>query len=427
MNTVDSQKIIDLIHQEVVPAIGCTEPIAVAFAVAKAKEILNETVEQAEVFLSANILKNSMGVGIPGTGMIGLPIAIAMGVTIGNSEYGLEVLKDSNEEALLKAKLFVSEQRGFVHLKKDAPDRLYIEAVCKGKNSTSKVIICGNHTHIVYVDLNGEILLDELTSFDNQVELKEEVELSFDIVYNFALETPLADLEFIIDAAKLNGQAALESEKGFFGHGLGKTLKGGSQSYILGDNVFSKIIAATSNACDVRMAGAMVPVMSNSGSGNQGITATLPVLVFAQENKCSQEALIRALTLSHLMLIYIKRNLGRLSGLCGVTVAAIGSSCGITYLMGGNRDQVAYSVKNMIGNLAGVICDGAKPSCSLKVSSAVSTATLSSMLAMDNKSVSSLEGITDEDVDKTIRNLTDIGSSGMLQTDELVLDIMTHK
>jgi len=427
MNTIDSKKIIDLIHKEVVPAIGCTEPIAVAFAVAKAKEILNETVEQAEVFLSSNILKNSMGVGIPGTGMIGLPIAIAMGVIVGNSEYGLEVLKDTNEDALIKAKQFVDEHRGFVHLKKEAPDRLYIEAICKGENNTSKVVICGNHTHIVYVDLNGEILLDELTSYNSQVELKEEVDLSFDIVYQFALKTPLEDLEFILEAAKLNSDAALESEKGFFGHGLGKTLKGGSQSYILGDNVFSKIIASTSNACDVRMAGAMVPVMSNSGSGNQGITATLPVLVFAQENKCTQEALVRALTLSHLMLIYIKRNLGRLSGLCGVTVAAIGSSCGITYLMGGNRDQVAYSVKNMIGNLAGVICDGAKPSCSLKVSSAVSTATLSSMLAMDNKSVSSLEGITDEDVDKTIRNLTDIGSSGMLQTDELVLNIMTHK
>ncbi len=427
MNAIDSKKIIDLIKQEVVPAIGCTEPIAVAFAITKAKEILNETVEKAEVHLSSNILKNSMGVGIPGTGMIGLPIAIAMGVVVGNSEYGLEVLRDSNEEALVKAKQFVSEQRCFVNLKTDAPDRLYIEAICSGENSTSKVVICGNHTHIVYMDLNGEVLLDELTSYNSLVETKEGVELSFDIVYNFSLQTPLKDLEFILEAAKLNSQAAMESEKGFFGHGLGKTIKGGSQSFILGDNVFSKIIAATSNACDVRMAGAMVPVMSNSGSGNQGITATLPVWVFAEENKSSREDLIRALTLSHLMLIYIKRNLGRLSGLCGVTVAAIGSSCGITYLMGGNREQVAYSVKNMIGNLAGVICDGAKPSCSLKVSSAVSTATLSSMLAMDNKSVSALEGITDEDVDKTIRNLTDIGSSGMLQTDELVLDIMTHK
>ncbi len=428
MTTIDSNKILDLIHQEVVPAIGCTEPMAVALAVAKAKEILNETVEKVEVQLSANILKNSMGVGIPGTGMIGLPIAMAMGVIVGNSSYGLEVLKDGNPEAVEKAKAFIAEKRTVVQHKKDCPDRLYIEAICySASGNQSKAVICGNHTNFVYEGINDDVLLNILNIEGGASYAEEEIPLSFDIVYDFALEMPLDELEFILESAELNGQAAIESEKGFFGHGLGKTITGGSKSYILGNNVFSKIIASTSSACDVRMAGAMIPVMSNSGSGNQGITATLPVLVFAQENNSSREELIRALTLSHLMLIYIKRKLGRLSGLCGVTVAAIGSSCGITYLMGGDRNQVAYSVKNMIGNLTGVICDGAKPSCSLKVSSAVSTATLSSMMAMDNKWVTSQEGITDEDVDKTIKNLADIGSTGMLQTDELVLDIMISK
>ena len=424
---MDRKKILNLIHREVVPAIGCTEPIAVALAVARAKEVLNDPVERAEVFLSPNILKNSMGVGIPGTGMIGLPIAIALGVVAGKSDYQLEVLKDIDEEAVLIAKQFVAEERIAVHLKENVPDKLYIEAVCQGKNGISKTVICGNHTQFMYINLNETILLDKLSLMDKSVDANEDVELSFDIVYDFALQTPVEELAFILQSAELNGQAAKESEKGSFGHSMGQTITNGSKSYIMGDNVFSKIVAATSSACDVRMAGAMVPVMSNSGSGNQGITCTMPVLVFARESKCSEEQLIRALTMSHLMLIYIKRNLGRLSGLCGVTVAAIGASCGITYLMGGNRNQVANSVKNMIGNLVGVICDGAKPSCALKASSAVSTATLASMMAMDNKTVTSLEGIADDDVDQSIRNLVDIGTEGMGQTDQLVLNIMTNK
>ncbi len=427
MNEIHKNQIIELIREEVVPAIGCTEPIAVALAVAKAKEVLDEHVEKVEVFLSANVLKNAMGVGIPGTGMIGLPIAVAMGVMIGKSTYGLEVLKDTCPEAVEKAKMFIGDKRIFVHLKEDTPDALYIEVQCYSKGSKSHVVICGHHTHIAYVALNGEILLNELSGSIAGEAQKKNVELSYNIVYDFATQADLTELEFILESADLNGKAALESEKGIYGHSLGKTITGSAKSYLMGNSVFSKMIAGTSNACDVRMAGAMIPVMSNSGSGNQGITATLPVLIFAQEHNCSQEELIRALTLSHLMLIYIKRNLGRLSGLCGVTVAAIGSGCGITYLMGGTREQVAFSVQNMIGNLTGVICDGAKPSCSLKVSSAVSTATLSAMLAMDNKSVSSMEGIADEDVDKTIRNLTDIASRGMIETDKLVLDIMTKK
>lgn len=175
------------------------------------------------------------------------------------------------------------------------------------------------------------------------------------------------------------------------------------------------------------MAGAMIPVMSNSGSGNQGIAATLPVVVYAENHLKSEEELIRALTLSHLTAIYIKQSLGRLSALCGCVVAATGSSCGITLLMGGTYQQVSYAVQNMIANLTGMICDGAKPSCALKLTSGVSTAVLSAIMAMENNCVSSVEGIIEDDVDKSIRNLTKIGSIGMNETDKLVLDIMTHK
>ncbi len=427
MERAEIDAVLTLIKREVVPAIGCTEPVAVALAVSKAKEVLSEKAVRADLFLSRNILKNSMGVGIPGTGMIGLPIAIALGMVIGKSEYGLEVLKDLSPETLAEAKKIVEEKRTSVQMKEDAPDKLYIEARCYGRKSESKAIICGSHNHIVYVESDGKVLHDEFTNGNFHQTEENDIQLSFNKIYDFAMETPLEELTFLLEAARLNKMAAEESRKGSFGHSVAQVIESESFRYVMGDSVYNRLVAVTASACDVRMAGAMVPVMSNSGSGNQGITCTLPVVVFAEEMKKPENDLIRALALSHLMVIYIKRRLGRLSALCGVTVAGIGAACGITYLMGGNRDQVAYSVKNMIGNIAGMLCDGAKPSCALKVSSSVSSAIFSAMMAMDNKVVSSLEGIADDDVDKTIRNLTDIGSEGMSQTDKMVLDIMTHK
>lgn len=419
--------ILALIKREVVPAIGCTEPVAVALAVAKAREVLGEKVVKVELFLSRNILKNSMGVGIPGTGMIGLPIAIALGIVVGKSAYGLEVLKDLNPEALAQARKLVEQSISAVHLKEDAPDKLYIEVLCFGKSAHSKVIISGSHNHIAYVEVNGEVVLDEIGNGRPGNMETEEVDLTFDSIYDFATGTELTELEFILEAAELNQSAARESLKGPFGHSVSRVIQSASFQDIMGNSIYNRLVAVTASACDVRMAGAMVPVMSNSGSGNQGITATLPVVVFAEEMNKPRAQLIRALALSNLMVIYIKRGLGRLSGLCGVTAAGIGASCGMTYLMGGTREQVAYSVKNMIGNVTGVICDGAKPSCALKVSSAVSAAIFSSMMAMDNKVVSALEGIAEDDVDQTIRNLTNIGSEGMTQTDKMVLDIMINK
>lgn len=427
MKKEKTDAIIALIKREVIPAIGCTEPIAVALAVAKATEVLGKIPSSIEVLLSTNVLKNAMGVGIPGTGMVGVPIAIALGAIIGKSEYGLEVLKDLADETLEQAKQMVRKECISVRLKADSPDKLYIEVYCNAGNSRSKVIICGSHNNIAYVECNGEILQDTLVVGNEKTPWGDEPELTFDKVYDFAMETPLEDLRFILQSAKLNKAAAAESRKGTFGHSISGVMESGTRKKIMGDSIMTRLISVTASACDVRMAGAMISVMSNSGSGNQGITATLPVVVFAEETGNTEEELIRALTLSHLMVIYIKRRLGRLSGLCGVMVAGIGSGCGITYLMGGTREQVGNSIKNMIGNLTGVICDGAKPSCALKVSSAVSTATISSIMAMDNKVLTSLEGITDDDVDKTIRNLTDIGSDGMNLTNKMILEIMTNK
>ena len=241
------------------------------------------------------------------------------------------------------------------------------------------------------------------------------------------MTTPLDEIRFILEAKRLNKAAAEDSFKNNYGHCVGNTLRLAPELRIIGDCALSRILSYTCAACDARMAGAMVPVMSNSGSGNQGIATTLPVVVYAEEIKADEEHLVRALVLSHLTAIYIKQSLGRLSALCGCVVAATGSSCGITYLMGGGYEAVSFAVKNMIANLTGMMCDGAKPSCSLKLMTGVSTAVLSAMLAMENHSVSSVEGIIDDDVDKSIRNLTLIGRDGMNETDHLILKIMTSK
>ena len=422
----ERKRIIDLIHQEVVPAIGCTEPIAVALCVAKATETLGTKPEKINVLLSANILKNAMGVGIPGTGMIGLPIAIALGALIGKSEYQLEVLKDSTPDVVEEGKRFIEEKRIHILLKENIEEKLYIEVCCEAGDDKATAVIAGGHTTFIYIERNGEVQFQKQHTASCEKE-EECLELTLRKVYDFALNTPLDEISFILETARLNKAAAERSFEGNYGHGLGKMLRGTYEHKVMGDSVFSHILSYTSGACDARMAGAMIPVMSNSGSGNQGISATLPVLVFAEENDKSEEELIRALMLSHLTVIYIKQSLGRLSALCGCVVAATGSSCGITWLMGGTYDQVAYAVQNMIANLTGMICDGAKPSCALKVTTGVSTAVLSAIMAMENRCVTSVEGIIDEDVDQSIRNLTKIGSKGMNETDKLVLEIMTGK
>ncbi|MDM8251375.1 L-cysteine desulfidase family protein [Phocaeicola barnesiae] len=424
----EREQIIALIHQEVVPAIGCTEPIAVALCVARASEILNNRHPQRiTAQLSANILKNAMGVGIPGTDMIGLPIAIALGALIGKSEYGLEVLKDCTPEAVEEGKQLIDTQAIQISLKEGIEEKLYIEVCCEADGNKATAIISGGHTHFVYESLNDEVLLN-IQSGAGHEGGETEMELNLRKVFEFATTTPIEEIRFILEAKRLNKSAAERSLAGSYGHELGKTLRSSrSEQLIMGNNTFTHILSYTSAACDARMAGAMIPVMSNSGSGNQGIAATLPVVVYAEDNQKTEEELIRALTLSHLTVIYIKQSLGRLSALCGCVVAATGSSCGITYLMGGGYEQVAYAVKNMIANLTGIICDGAKPSCALKLTSGVSTAVLSAILAMEQKCVTAVEGIIEDDVDLSIRNLTRIGSEGMNETDKMVLDIMTHK
>lgn len=423
------EDILALIRREVVPAMGCTEPVAIALAVAKATELLGTRPQKIRVGLSANMLKNAMGVGIPGTGMIGLPIAIALGAIIGKSEYGLEVLQDVNPGAVEEGKRFIDEGRIEIYLDEKAPSILHIDVLVSAEASHANAVISGSHTHFARLATSRETLLDELSGDSPSAtsgSTASDPQLDMRTVWEFATESPVEELEFILQARDLNKKAAMLAMTEGYGHSLGYTISKHGAKYF-GDTPLEHMLIYTSAACDARMAGAAIPVMSNSGSGNQGITATMPVVSFAEDCGATEEQLIRALTLSHLTSIYIKQSLGRLSALCGCVVASTGSSSGIVYLMGGGYDQVQAAIKNMVANLTGMVCDGAKPSCSMKISSGVSTAMMTALLAMQGRCVTSNEGIVSDDVDCTIRNLTSIGRDAMRETDRLILNIMTNK
>ena len=431
-------ELLQLLRSEVIPAIGCTEPIAVALCTARAKELLGAEPDAITVYLSKNVYKNALAVGIPNTGMTGLPIAIALGATVGKSEYMLEVLRDTTPETVAYAKQYMLSVPAQIHINYEAPSILYIHVEVRKGEQMAQATIMDEHTKFVE---GNEAKGERREVKGERLEAKGET-LTLRRVYDFAMEVDTHDITFLKEGAEMNTAAAETSFADQYGHGLGRLLRptsnseavqqqsgltSNSVSALFGNSLFTKIISYTCGACDARMSGAMVQVMSNSGSGNQGISCSIPVYLYAKENHCTQEEMLRALALSNLTVIYIKQSLGRLSALCGCVVAATGSAAGITYLMGGNYEEITYAIKNMIANISGMICDGAKPGCALKVTSGVSTAIFSAYLAMQHSYAGSTEGIVEEDIDRTIRNLTRIGHDGMQVTDDLILDIMTHK
>lgn len=422
----ERHQIISLIKHEVVPAMGCTEPVAVALCASRAAELLGTLPDHVEVDLSMNVLKNAMGVGIPGTGMTGLPIAIALGMIVGKSSYQLEVLRDTTPAAVEAGKRYIDEGRISIRLKEDAPDDLYIKVCAHHGNRIESAVICGEHTRFIDPSATHEEITSSACNTSDTGSAPT-VHLTMRRIYDFITETPIEELSFIEESATMNIAAARQALAGNYGHRVGSMLTATDNRTMVGDSTLTHIMAYTCAACDARMSGAPILVMSNSGSGNQGIAATVPVAVYAHDHHIERNTFIRALALSNLTAIYIKQSLGRLSALCGCIVASTGSCCAITYMMGGSYPQICHAVKNMIANLTGMICDGAKPGCSLKLSSGVGTAMLSAMLAMQDCSVSKLEGIIDDDVDRSIHNLTSIGREAMRETNHRVVDIMTSK
>ncbi len=440
------EEIIALIKQEVKPALGCTEPIAVALAVAKAAEIISENCPccgswrmkadfKLDVAVSGNILKNGMGVGIPGTGMVGLPVAAALGAVCGNSSLGLEVLKGLTPEAVARAKELVA--KGFVHISvADTEHLLYVKATVRVDDNTvasaevdphAYAVIEDDHDRIVETSFADKILMSSESAAGLPAEASESpYDLTVQSIWNFAREAPYEDIAFILEDRTLNLALAEEGLRGNYGLQVGKAIRE-NQKEVFGDDFMSFAMGMTAAASDARMAGSTLPAMSNSGSGNQGITVSMPVIAYALKYKVDDEKLARALILSNLVAIHIKHFLGKLSALCGCVVASTGSACGIVYLEGGGYEQVCAAIKNMAGNITGMVCDGAKVGCAMKVASGVSCAVQSAVLALRGTCIPSTDGIIEDDVEKTIRNIGTIGSAGMKATDRMILDIMLCK
>lgn len=440
--TAREAEIIELIRKEVKPALGCTEPIAVALAVAKAMEIVDEKLTclnsgwkmsdmyRLKVEVSGNILKNGMGVGIPGTGMVGLHIAAALGAVCGKSSYGLEVLHDLNSHAVEHSKRMVADGMVNVGLA-DTKKKLYVKATVEVADRFGYAVIEDDHDNIVETAFNGTILHSSRTTSENRGGTEAKTTLHYNLtvkeIFEFAKTVSYEDIEFILESRTLNLALAEEGMSGNYGLRVGYCINHLENKEVFGGDFLSYAMSLTAAASDARMAGCTMAAMSNSGSGNQGITVTMPVIAYSLKYNTNDEELARALVLSHLVAIHIKGYLGKLSALCGCVIASTGSSCGLVYLRGGDYDQVCAAIKNMIGNITGMVCDGAKVGCAMKVASGVSSALQSAVLAREGICISEHEGIIEKDIEKTIQNLGRIGSIGMQHTDNMILDIMVCK
>ncbi len=422
---------LDLLKREVVPALGCTEPIAVALAVAKAREVIGCEPIDIVVSVSPNIFKNGMGVGIPGTGKVGLYMAAALGCAYGNSADGLALLSGVTPEAIEHANRLMEESRICVNINAEV-DKLYVEAVCRSGENHSRVCIKGQHNNIVLVELNDQVISGDKEMIKpaapkSNLNFIPDSRLSIASIYEFATTVPFADIQFLLDGAEMNRKIADEGLRGDYGLRIGKSIKSRVDQHILAGDLQNYCVLMTTAASDARMAGHTLPAMSNSGSGNQGITVMLPVVAVAEKLGSNQESLARALAISNLVAIHIKYQMGRLGALCGVAAAAAASACGIVLLMGGGLCKMNYAIKNVVGNLTGMICDGAKVGCSLKVSSAVSASVNSALLAMDDICIQQTDGIVADEVENTISNFARIGSDGMVETDKMIIELMLKK
>lgn len=426
MCQVTNKQIIDILRQESVPALGCTEPVACALACARCCEELEGVPDEVEVWVSGNIFKNGMGVGIPGTGMTGLPIAAALGAVCGKSSYGLEVLKDVSVGAHLElAKELLLNRAVVVKMKADAEDKLYAEAICRKGRDMVRTVIMHAHTNIVLVEKNGKVLVNKAYKTVAE-DKKQRPELTVARIWKFIHEIDVAEIDFVLKGAEMNKAISDEGLKSAYGLQIGRTLKENIDKGLLEDDLLNNALIQATAASDARMDGCEKPVMTNSGSGNQGITVILPVVVAAERFGSTREQLARALALSNLIAAHIHYYLGHLSALCGILIAGTGSASAITYLMGGDYDQVVNTIKTMCSNLTGMMCDGAKQGCALKVYSGVSAAVQAALLSMRGIKTNN-DGIIDDDIEKTIRNVGLIGTAGMEQTDKTILDIMTRK
>lgn len=417
------------VQEEVKPALGCTEPVSLALACAIAAEQLGAEVTKIEAWVSPNLMKNGLGVTVPGTGMVGLPIAAALGAIGGNAQAGLEVLKYATPEALARAKALLEAGLVQVKLQEPCDEILYSRACVYAGEASAMVTIAGGHTRVVEVVCRGEtrFTLDEPQDEVNADPLWVLSDTTLAQIVAFAEQVPFGAIRFILQAGELNDALSREGLSGKWGLHIGATLTKQRSRGWLAQDVGSDIVIRTSAASDARMGGAMLPAMSNSGSGNQGIAATMPVVVVAEHVQADQERLARALMLSHLSAIYIHHQLPRLSALCAATTAAMGAAAGMAWLMGEGYQTIAMAIGSMIGDVSGMICDGASNSCAMKVSTSVGSAWKAVIMAMDETAVTGNEGIVAHDVEQSIANLCALACRSMQATDRQIIEIMASK
>ena len=420
--------LINILIEEVKPALGCTEPVAVALACAKAKELLGEDVVSNKILLSPNVYKNGMCVGIPGTDRLGLKIAAAMGLLGGHSENGLQVLETLDETQVKDAETYMDNNPIDIS-PLDTNEKVYIEVVLKGQNHTSKVVIRTKHDNFVYLEKDGEVLLNkEEVNTSNQTAPKPEnimdsitIKELVENIENMNFE----DIKFLLDGISMNEEIAEYGLSQKVGIGVGYGMKKSMEEGLLGDDLMNQAMMITAAASDARMAGIKMPVMSSNGSGNHGLTAILPIVAYNRKFPQSEEKLAKALAVSHLVTAYVKNFTGRLSAVCGCGVAAsIGATSGISWLMSGDIRQIEGAIENMVANLSGMICDGAKAGCALKLASAASAAVQSAIIAKQECYVPPMNGIVGSRVEQSIRNLGKVSDKGMSVTDKVIINVI---
>ncbi|WP_418146093.1 serine dehydratase subunit alpha family protein [Actinobacillus pleuropneumoniae] len=420
------QAIIATVQQEVVPALGCTEPVSLALAAAVARQYLGALPDRIEAKVSPNLMKNGMGVTVPGTGTVGLTMAAAIGAIGGDPKGGLEVLKQITAEQVALAKQMINDHKIEVSIS-DTEHILYSEATLFNADQQVKVRIAAHHTNVIYIEKNGELLFSKPCVVESENAENVFANLNAKDIYDFSLNVELEKIRFIQQAAILNSALSQEGLNQDYGLHIGRTLQKQIGKGLISDDLLNRIVIETTAASDARMGGANLPAMSNSGSGNQGITATMPVVVVARHVAAGEEQLIRALFLSHLMAIYIHSKLPRLSALCAVTTAAMGSCAGVAWLLTGKFEAISMAISSMIGDISGIICDGAANSCAMKVSTSVSSSYKSILMALDDTQVTGNEGIVEHQIDRSINNLCAIASRSMQYTDRQVIEIMVSK
>ncbi|MDF2890594.1 MAG: hypothetical protein K0R80_961 [Clostridia bacterium] len=426
---MNSRALIDILQAEVKPALGCTEPGAVALAATRARELLDETVEACEIFVSPNIYKNGMGVGIPGTNQVGLLAAACMGIAGGASELGLSALESVNRDSMKEALRLVESGNVNIHVY-DTTDKIYIEVGMRGRCNTCKVIINGRHDQFVHISRNDEVFLHvDLDYGIATVSHSLLTELTIKELIQEVEKLDYKDISFLLDGLIMNKRICLEGLKNRTGAGVGYSMQKAVEDGIIGDDVINRAIIMTAAASDARMSGAKLPVMSSNGSGNHGLTAILPIAAYDEKFPQSDERLARALAISHLVTAYIKNYTGRLSAVCGCGVAAsTGSAAGVAWLMNLNYKQIEGAILNMIGNLSGMICDGAKAGCAYKLASAAGAAIQSALYVKYGSVIPNLNGIVGTTVEESIRNLGIVSDRGMTITDKVIVEVMdsTH-